>query len=318
MGIYSSLEKAIGLLLTRVNDWVTLPIRMLPNLIVAIFVLVVILKLRHGLARLVERAVLRVTGHAHTARLMAAMTRLAALTVGIILALDVLNLDRAAASLLAGVGILGIAFGFASQDITANFMSGLILHFIHPFRLNDLIRSGEFLGYVEALDMRSTYIRNLQGQKITIPNKNILSNPITNYTITGARRVDITCGVSYADDLQLAQDLAVEAVAALDLRNQERPVELFFEKFDTSSINFSIRFWTRPEQQIYLEARSEAIKAIQQTFKAHGITIPTQIVTLDFGSTAGKSLKEQVEGAEPSLLPSTDQEGGPGKAGPPE
>ena len=97
------------------------------------------------------------------------MTRLAVITLGIILALDVLNLDRAVASMLAGVGILGIAFGFASQDIAANFMSGILLHFVHPFRLDDLIKSGEFFGHVEAIDMRSTQIRNQQGQRITDP-----------------------------------------------------------------------------------------------------------------------------------------------------
>jgi small conductance mechanosensitive channel len=305
-----SLGKAVGLLLNRLHDWATITIKMLPNLVVAIFVLVVISRLRHPIARLVERAVFRVSGHRHIARLMAALTRLAVIATGLILALDVLNLDRAVASLLAGVGILGIAFGFASQDIAANFMAGVLLHFVHPFRMGDLIKSGEFLGYVEAMDMRSTRVRNQQGQIITIPNKILLGNAIINFTISGVRRVDIVCGVSYADDLQRAEDLAVQAVADLELRNEERPVELFYEKFDNSSINFTIRFWTRPEQKIYLKARSDAIKAIRQTFKANDITIPFQIVTLDFSLAGGEGLQEQMPGAERRLAPPTDQAGG--------
>jgi small conductance mechanosensitive channel len=294
----SSLGQAVGLLVKRVNDWVTIPIRMLPNLVVAIFVLVAVLKLRHVLAKLVKRAVLRVTGHAHTARLMAAMTRLAVITVGIILALDVLNLDRAVASLLAGVGILGIAFGFASQDITANFMAGIILHFVHPFRINDLIRSGEFLGYVEALDMRSTHIRNQQGQRITIPNKNLLGTPIINYTITGVRRVDLTIAVDCAEDLGRVEALSVKAVESLEppWRNPERPVEFYYEKFDGTNINFSLRFWTQPDQGTYLKAESEAIRAISRIFKENNIGMPSSTITLDFEMTGVHSLREQLQG----------------------
>jgi small conductance mechanosensitive channel len=311
-----TLTKAVNQLVNKLNGWFTATVKMLPNLIVAIFVFVIIVKLSHPIARLMGHAIFRVTKQRHIARLMAAMTRLAIIALGIIMALSVMNLDRAVASLLAGVGILGIAFGFASQDIAANFIAGILLHFVHPFRLEDLIRTGEFFGYVEAIDMRSTQIRNQQGQRITIPNKNILGSAIINYTITGVRRVDIVCGVSYADDLQRAEDLAVAAVESLELRNLERPVQLFYEKFDNSSIVFTIRFWTRPEQKIYLQARSDAIKAITQTFKTHGITIPWQIVTLDFGITGGVSLREQLEDMQFSLpVPRGEKKTDKGKEG---
>jgi hypothetical protein len=71
-------------------------------------------------------------------------------------------------------------------------------------------------------------------------------------------------------------------------------VELFYEKYGGSSINFTIRFWTQPQQQVYLEARSQAIKAITRTFKEHGITIPYPIRTLDFGILGGQSLRQQL------------------------
>ena len=197
-----SLEKALERLINKLNSWFTLAVKMLPNLIVAIMVVVIVIKLSNPLATLVGRAIVRITRQRHIARLFATMTRLIAITLGIILALNVMNLDRAVASLLAGVGILGIAFGFASQDIAANFMSGILLHFVHPFRLDDFILSGEILGYVETIDMRSTKIRNQQGQRITIPNKTILGNPLTNYTISGVRRVDIPWSFTQVEDLQ--------------------------------------------------------------------------------------------------------------------
>jgi small conductance mechanosensitive channel len=308
-----SLEKALQQLTNKLNGWFTLAVKMLPNLIVAILVLVIIVKVSNPLAALVGRTVVRLTRQRHIARLMATMTRLIVITLGIILALNVMNLDRAVASLLAGVGILGIAFGFASQDIAANFMSGILLHFVHPFRLDDLIRCGEFFGYVETIDMRSTKIRNQQGQRITIPNKNILGNPIINYTISGIRRVDLPWSLTQVEDLQKAEELAVKAVEALEWRIPDRPVELFYEKVGDYTIDFEIRFWTDPEQKVYLTARSEAIKAIKRTFEEHGIPMPSPVRVLDFGIVGGKSSREQLEGLKLPLSAPREEKTGKGK-----
>jgi small conductance mechanosensitive channel len=307
------LEKALGQLINKLNGWGTLTIKMLPNLVVAVIILVIIARVSRPLAKLVARAVLRVSGYRHIARLSATMTRLVVITVGIILALDVLNLDRAVASLLAGVGIIGIAFGFASQDIASNFMSGILLHFIHPFRLNDLIKSGEFFGHVEAIDMRSTRLRNQQGQKITIPNKNILGTPLINYTISGERRVDLPWSLTQVEDLPKAEALAVQAVEALEWRIPDRPVEFFYEKVGDYTIDFEIRFWTDPEQKVYLTARSEAIKAIKRTFEEHGIPMPSPVRVLDFGIVGGTSLREQLKGVELSLSVPGEQPAAKGK-----
>jgi small conductance mechanosensitive channel len=310
-----SLTKAVAQLVEKLNGWLTVTVKMLPNLVVAVIFMAVILWLRHPIARLVERAVLRVTGHRHIARLLATMTRLGVIATGLILVLDILNLDRAVASLLAGVGILGIALGFASQDIAANFMAGVLLHFEHPFRLGDRIKSGEFLGYIDSMNLRATIIRGRQGERITVPNKNILGNPITNYYITGIRRIDLYIGIDYTPDLQEAEDLALAAVEALGppLRDPDYPVEFFYEEVKSTTIVFRIRFWTHPEQPIFLRARSEAIKAINQTFKAHGITRPSDVVTLDFGITGGVSLREQLEGARLSLSVPGEEKAGKGK-----
>lgn len=308
-----SLTKALSQLIEKLNGWLTLTVKMLPNLLIALIVFIIILKLRHPFGRLVERTVFRVSGHRHIARLLATMTRLAVIAFGIFLALNILQLDRAVASVLAGVGILGIALGFASQDITANFMAGIVLHFEHPFRLGDRIKSGEFLGYVDSLSMRSTVIRGRQGERITIPNKEILGKPITNYYLSGNRRVDLYIGIDYTPDLQQVEDLALEAVRALDppLRNPDRPVEFFYEEVKDTTIVFRIRFWINdPDQPIFLKARSAAIKAINKSFKAHVITMPSQVTTLDFGITGGVSLREQLEGlSAPRAIPEEQKSG---------
>lgn len=311
-----SLTKAVGKLIEKLNGWFTLTVQMLPNLFIALIIFLIILRLRHPLGKIVERTVVRVTGHRHIARLFATIARLVAVGFAIFLALNILQLDRAVASVLAGVGILGIALGFASQDITANFMAGVVLHFEHPFRLGDRIKSGEFLGYVDSLSLRSTVIRGRQGERITIPNKELLGKPITNFYLSGHRRVDLYIGIDYTPDLQQVEELALEAVRALDppLRNPDRPVEFFYEEVKETTVVFRVRFWVNdPDQPVFLKARSEAIKAVNQTFKDHGITMPSGVVTLDFGITGGVSLREQLEGVRLSLSEPVEQPAGKGK-----
>jgi small conductance mechanosensitive channel len=288
-------EKMVSHVIDKITVWVTTIVQMIPNIVVAVITLIFFYILGLLAARLTKHGVLRVSSHIHVAKLFSRLAHLAVIAAGLILALDILNLEKGVASMLAGIGIIGIGIGFASKDIAANFMSGIMLTFARPFKTNDLIHTIDFEGYVEAINMRSTTCRSLTGQMVIIPNEKILNNPIINYTMTGSRRVDLECGVSYGDDLQKAEDLAIKAVESLEWRVPQRPVELFYKEFGDSSINFVIRFWTKSEQKIFLKARSEAVKAIKHTFDENGITIPWPIRTLNFGVVGGSTLSDQLK-----------------------
>ena len=276
----AGLKKAMALLLVKLKSWATLAVTMLPNLVVALIFLAIIARLSRPLSKWVGRAVLRFSGYKHMEGLAIAITRLAVFILTLILVLDVLRLDRAVASLLAGVGIIGIALGFASQDVASNFLSGVILHFTNPFSIDDLISinpigsQAEFLGEVETINFHSTKIRNQAGQLINIPNKIILGNPVINYTISGERRVAVPWSVSQTEDLPKVEKLVVKAVEALEWRVPDSPVELFYDNIGDYTVHFEVRFWTIPDQKVYLKFRSEAIKAIKRTFEENAIPMP--------------------------------------------
>jgi small conductance mechanosensitive channel len=301
MDITVDLQKAATQVVKKLDDWGLNAAKMLPNLVVAVLVLVLFWLISMVVERVVRRMVHRLSPYAHVVKLVAGISRLTVVAIGVILALSAMNLDRAVASMLAGVGILSIAIGFASKDIAGDYMAGFIIHFSHPFRTGHIIQVGKFFGYVDSIEMRTTKCHTQQGQQVIIPNHKIIEGEITNYSITGVRRVDLKCGVSYGADLQHAEDLAIEAVESLTLLNPKRPVEFFYEEFGESSINFNLRFWIEPDQKTFLKARSEAIKLIMQSFKDHGITVPFPIRTLDFGISGGLSLREQLEGVNLSL-----------------
>ncbi len=310
-----NLAKALDQVIKKLDHWGTSIIDMLPNLVVSLIIIVIFSLLSGYVARMSKRLILRFTGYRHIARLLARMVTIAVVIIGVILALTALNLDWAVASMLAGIGIGGIAIGFAAKDLFADFIAGIVLHFEHPFHLGDRIKSGDIVGYVEAINLRATTVRGRQGEIFTLPNRDLLDKPLTNYYISGDRRVDLYLDIAYTPDLQQTEDLALEAVRALDppLRNPDRPVEFFFEEVKGTSINLRIRFWTNAtDQPTFLRAKSEAIKAINRAFIDHGITRPSNNVSVDFGITGGPSLREQLEGVSLSLSPpegETDRRG---------
>ncbi|WP_265767461.1 mechanosensitive ion channel family protein [Fodinibius salsisoli] len=283
--------------MTKLESWLDTLIEMLPAMVMALLVLIVFF----GIGKLVRKAVHKILSKATMNKtvidLLETIAGILVVGVGIFIALGVLNLDGAVTSLLAGAGIVGLALGFAFQDIASNFISGIILTLRHPFGIGDIIETKDIYGTVRKLNLRNTILQTPQGQIVYIPNKIVFENPLTNFTAEGQRRIDLACGVSYGDDLKKVRKLAVEAIEELDNYNSDRDILFFFEEFGGSSVNFKICFWvnfrTNPD---FLDMRSEAIMALKQKFDENDIMIPFPIRTLDFGIRGGEKLDTMLAG----------------------
>ncbi len=282
----------------KLGEWAELGIKMVPNLLVAIFCLVVFWLLAIVIGRIVHRMVLRLSVYRYVAKLVARLSRLLIILLGLVLALYAVHLNNIVASTLAGIGIVGLAIGLAAKNTGTDFLGGFIIHFTHPYRVGHLIEVEKFMGYVDSIDLRTTTIRTQPGQRVVIPNHKIIENELTNYYITGERRVDIKCGIAQDADLEKAEDVAIKAVKALKTRDTERDVELFYEEIGEFTIDFTLRFWAEPDQKSYLTARSQAIKAITRAFHENGIVMPSPIRTLEFSTATEGSLREQLQGIE--------------------
>lgn len=291
-----SFDQTWGLLARKLTGWGRAFVLALPNFLLAVVTVVAFWLLARAVRNLVQRLLRRVSHSEQVTYLLCQTVYIAVLTAGLFIALGVLGLQKTVASLLAGAGIVGLALGFAFQDIAANLMAGIYLSVRRPFRRGHLIKAQDYFGIVQEVNLRWTEILTQQGQLVLIPNKQVFENPIMNYTIRGSRRVDITLGVSYGDDLEKARQVALEAVASLPGRMPDRQVELFYEEFAESSIDFTIRFWIPFEtQKDYLAARSDAIIVIRKAFDAAGITIPFPTRTVDFAVRGGETLTEVLE-----------------------
>ena len=300
-GVYSSL----GIVQGKLNAWWETAIALLPNLVVAIVVIVIFGLASRLLRSLVLRFLLKMTNSKSIARLLSTLASLTVIFIGLFVALGVLQLDKTVTSLLAGAGVVGIALAFAFQDLAANLIAGVYLSFQRPFVIGDLIETQDTFGAVDAIDLRTTRIRTLDGQIVLIPNKEIFENKLTNFSKTGVRRVTLSVGVSYGENLESVREIAKEAVSALDLRRTEEDVEFFYESFGASSIDFIVRFWINHRRQSeYRAAVSEAIIAIKKAFDAKDIMIPFPIRTLDFGIKGGESLAQVLPLPSQSPFPS--------------
>ncbi|MFW5685621.1 MAG: mechanosensitive ion channel family protein [Spirochaetota bacterium] len=271
----------------RAQAWVETLITTLPNLIVATVVVMLFGALSSLARRLVTRLIARITHNDQIAGLLGVTSRLAVLAFGLFIALELLSLDKAVTSLLAGVGVIGLALGFAFQDIASNFVAGFVMALRRPFTAGDLVEVNGQRGRVQEVSLRSTELETLDGLSIIVPNRSVFQNTIVNYTRTDSRRLDIAVGTAYGDDMEGVRAVAREAVRTVPHREPGREAEVFFEEFGSSSINFVVRIWlSKADEGTYLTARSEAMIAIKKALDAAGYTIPFPIRTLDFGASA--------------------------------
>lgn len=277
----------------KLMGWFDLFVSMLPNMAISIVLLILFIVLAKLGSKTFKKIFSKASDNAALQNLFSTIIYYSILSIGFFIILGILKLDKAVSSLLAGVGIIGLALGFAFQDITANFVSGIILAFKRPFTLGDIVEVANIMGIASRTNLRTTVIKTFQGQEVYIPNKNVLQNAIRNYTVLGKRRIDLSVGVSYGENLKKVETLVLKTIKKIEGVIDHENTIFDYEEFGSSSINFNIRFWIAfPDQPGFLAIRNSAIMAIKDAFDENGITIPFPIRTLDFGIKGGEKLSE--------------------------
>lgn len=290
------INNAVELLWGKLEVWGKQAILLLPNILLAILVIVITFVVARLIRTWLEKIVGRFSHSAALNNLTLTILYIMMIGFGFFLALNVLGLDKIVVSLLAGVGILGLALGFAFQDIAANFIAGVIIAVRKPFRVGDMIETNDYSGVIERITLRTIDIRQTTGEMVWLPNKMVFENPVTNFSVRGTRRIDLEVGVSYAEDLEQVQQVVIEALQEVKNRISTRDIEVMYDAFGDSSINFKARFWITYKRQVdYVSAKSDAIIRIKKAFDANNILIPFPIRTLDFAIKGGETLADQLK-----------------------
>ena len=199
------------------------------------------------------------------------LIRLTILIIGFLIAIAAsgIPLDKIAIVL----GALSVGIGFGLQTIVNNLVSGIILAFERPVQIGDVIQVGPVEGVVSEIGIRASKIKNYEGAEVIIPNGDLLSQHLTNWTLSDKkRRVELTIGVSYHTDMELASDLIKEALDTDGIIKIPAP-RVLMQTFADSSVNFRILFWVE-DIDTMISVRDRVMRSIFASFKANNIEIP--------------------------------------------
>ena len=202
--------------------------------------------------------------------IVAQIARYAVLVFTIILVLAEFGIQTT--SIIAVLGAAGLAIGLALQGTLQNVASGLMLLFIRPFKVGDFIETAAGSGTVDEIGLFMTRMRTSQGVFLAAPNSKIWSDTITNYSRHPRRRIDLTVGISYDDDIDKARKLML-GLARKDERviADPEPVVVVTNLGD-SSVDLQLRAWTK--RQDYWDVRFKMTQDVKVAMDKAGISIP--------------------------------------------
>ena len=184
--------------------------------------------------------------------------------------------------LITTLGLGGVAIGFAFKDIFENFLAGVFILWKFPFDRGDFIECEGVSGKIQQITIRNTLIREPDGTLIVTPNAQLFKNPVEVLTNWKSRRVTITAGVAYDEDVDAARAVIAQAVKGCDTVETRKPVEVFAHEFADSSVNYQVSWWADPTPLGERRSRDQVVAAVKRALDEAGIEIPFPYRTLTF------------------------------------
>lgn len=260
------MTKWIDLLEEKLNSWLVGFIKLLPNLVLAILVFIIFFFAAKYFKRFSNKLLLKISNKPAISGLFSSIFYIGILFIGLFVSLDLLHLEKTISSLLAGAGIIGLALGFAFQDLTANFISGVFIIFRKPFDVGHVVETNGFNGTIEDIQLRSTTIRTSQGLHIMLPNKEIFTKAITNYSLSKERRVDISLALpGNTNTEQIGQDIRARLKDIPQL-SSDKEIEIYFTDYGGDTLKLELWCWiNNSDPKNFVVARDKIIR------EAHGV-----------------------------------------------
>ncbi|MGI9225613.1 MAG: mechanosensitive ion channel family protein [Woeseiaceae bacterium] len=206
--------------------------------------------------------------------LLGKILRIALIVMAVMIAMQSLNIDLTALTVLSGA--VGVGIGFGLQKVVSNFISGMIILLDQSIKPGDTITLGDTFGWIRELRARFVSVVTRDGREHLIPNEDFITTQVVNWSFSDKYvRLDVPFGVDYDSDPHEVARLAIEAAGSVDRVDGERkrPV-CWMTEFGDSSINFVLRFWIDDPQDGLTNIRGKVLLALWDSFKEHDIKIP--------------------------------------------
>jgi len=283
----------------KLGSWWAVFIENLPNITVALVVLLTSIFLSRLLYKVTLKVVSKRVKQNSVSKLIARVTSLLTVLTGLMLALGALNLGKSVTGLLTGAGISGIIIGLALQGTLSNTIAGIVLSFRKNIRIGNWIETNSYSGEVVDIALNYLVLREADNNMVILPNKTVMENPFKNYSLTSKMRVVLDCGVSYNSDLEKVQEITGNVINKYYNQDEiNEKLEFYYTEFGNSSIDFIARFWIYGKSGVdKLKAKSKIIMELKKEFDREGITIPFPMRTLhldDHSLSSSKAISDLV------------------------
>ncbi len=260
------------------QEWVSQGVQWFINVVSGLVVLVIGLVLAGWFSRWIGQVLKRRETDPEVALLLTRLTRWGTITLFTVMGLQQAGFEVSA--FLAGLGVIGFTIGFAIQDVSKNLVAGVLLLLQQPFDIGDAIEVAGYAGSVLDITLRATELKTWDGRRVYIPNADVYTSPIVNYSRTNMRRVEVAVGVAYDSDLEAVRRVALEAVREVPGVCEEPAPEVAFHTFGASSVDCTVYFWIDTTQTDPRAAKDAAVVAIHRRFAQAGIEIPYPVRTV--------------------------------------
>src|SRR5690606_5331854 len=245
------------------------------RLLVAGIILVFTLWLARRLSRAAGAGVARMPKRQHPEdhtleKLVAALVNYLIIAIGLIAVLQQLGVQ--ATSVLAVLGAASLAIGLALQGTLSNVAAGIMILLLRPYRTGDRVELNGRQGVVIGMDLFNTELRSYDGLTLYLPNGKIFGEMIVNISQQGRRRIDLTFGVDYDDDLDVALRLLKEIAAADPRVLKEPPPWSAVTALADSSVSVTLHCWAKPDD--WQDTTFDIVKTVKTTFEANGLSFP--------------------------------------------
>lgn len=253
----------------------------LPKIGLGLLVIILGVLIGIWLGRFFTRRISARTSDPLMSRFLGKAIRFMIIITAIMLGLKAAGLGGIATGILTAAGASAVVLGFAFKDIGENFISGIILAFNRPFDVDDTVEIGENFGKVKALEFRYTKLKTFDGKDVYIPNSDVLTKPVTNYTEDGFFRWSFTVGIAYEDNIDGAKKTVMQA-----LRKEPAVIEdevhrsfVIEDELATSTVNLKVFFWvdTKDFRMQASITKGNVVRSVKEALMDQGFYLPADI-----------------------------------------
>lgn len=273
-------------IIKKLETYYTAFLKSIPRIGLAILILIIGILIANWLTSFFQKKLNKKSHDPLMSRFLSKAAKIILIVIIFLLALNAAGLSGIAAAITATAGASAVVLGFAFKDIAENFLAGVILAFNRPFHVDDTVQIESVFGKVKSMEFRYTKIITFDGRSVYIPNSDVLTKPVFNYTEDGFFRTDFILGIAYENDTNKAKQLIQQCLDEHDeLVHDEQHTNFVVEdELAPSTVNLKVYMWvhTKDFRRNMLEVRGRVITKTKTVLESNGFNLPAEIRELKF------------------------------------